>query len=77
MQKQPALMWAFKVCPWPITSAWKTMEKEKEEQQNVRTCAKLTCLDAVIGGHSEFLLVTGDVAERDDNCCPAMQSFEK
>ena len=39
---------------------------------------KTTCLDTMIGGHSKFLLVTGGgVAKRDDNRCPALQSFEE
>ena len=38
------------------------------------SCAKPTCLDAVIGGHSKFLLVTGECCK---NRCPALQSFEK
>ena len=28
-------VWAFKVCPWPITFAWKTMEKGKQEQNTI------------------------------------------
>ena len=44
---------AFDISLWPVHSS-------KDDTK----CAKTTCLDAVIGGHSKFFLVTGDCCRK-------------
>ena len=51
--------------------------KGQARAKHHKNCAKRTCLDTMIGGHSKFFLGTGKFCKRDDNCCPALQSFEK
>ena len=44
---------AFEIYLWPVHSS-------KDDTK----CAKITCLDAVIGGHSKFLLVRADCCRK-------------
>ena len=58
----------FDISHWPVHSS----------KDNTKF-AKTTCLDAVIGGHSKFFLVTGALLQKEiaTAVLPALQSFEK
>ena len=66
-----------KFAPGPSLLLGKPWTRASKSKTPYKLCKK-KCLDTMIGGHSKFLLVTGGgVAKRDDNRCPALQSFEE